>query len=161
MPGSWTEGEAKDYLIGKISSKAEREGIPLSELERKMLYFRESDWNVPEMKEMREEFNRTCDLDGFREKIAGLVRRIKVNVEAHGELEKEAWDQSMQKLSGGDHYLLSMMHSISWAEEEAPLTSRSRLKIWFISMSCVLAGLAIVAALVWYFIPGWMHLRWW
>jgi len=114
-----------------------------------MLYFSESDWNVPEKREMREEFNQHYDLDKFREKIAGLVRQIKINVEAHGELEKEAWDEAVRTLSGGDHYLLSMMHSISWADEEsAPPPRRNRLKVWLIAIAGVLVGLVGLAAVV-------------
>ncbi len=38
---------AKVYLAGKITEQAEREGAPLTEVERKMLYFSETDWTLP------------------------------------------------------------------------------------------------------------------
>ena len=161
MSQSWTEEEAKDYLAGKISSKAEREGMPLSELERNMLYFSEGDWAIPEKKAMREEFNRNYDLNEFREKISELVRQIQANVEDHGELEKKAWDDAVRRLSGRGHYLLSMMHSIHWSEEDAAASAqrdwdqqrdqdlkRNRVRGWFIAIVAVVVGLAIVAFLV-------------
>lgn len=38
--------EAKEFLISKIVAEAQLEGIPLSEIERKMLYFSESGVDV-------------------------------------------------------------------------------------------------------------------
>ncbi len=34
--------EAKEFLASRIVAEAERENVPLSEIERKMLYFTES-----------------------------------------------------------------------------------------------------------------------
>ena len=39
--------EAKEFLISNIVAEAQRENIPLSEVERKMLYFTESGWTFP------------------------------------------------------------------------------------------------------------------
>ena len=47
---------AKEYLAGKIAEQAEREGSPLTEVERKMLYFSETDWTLPDMLKVSEEF---------------------------------------------------------------------------------------------------------
>jgi hypothetical protein len=39
-----TSSEAKEFLVGKITEQARREGTILSDIERKMLYFSETDW---------------------------------------------------------------------------------------------------------------------
>jgi len=39
--------EAKEFLIGELVGEAQRENMPLSEVERKMLYFTESGWTLP------------------------------------------------------------------------------------------------------------------
>ena len=36
--------EAKEFLISELVAEAQRENVPLSEVERKMLYFTESGW---------------------------------------------------------------------------------------------------------------------
>jgi hypothetical protein len=41
--------EAKEFLISRIVEEAQRENIPLSEIERKMLYFTESGWTLPDI----------------------------------------------------------------------------------------------------------------
>jgi len=38
-----TERAAKKYLIERIIAEAKREGVPLTKVERKMLYFTKSD----------------------------------------------------------------------------------------------------------------------
>jgi hypothetical protein len=39
--------EAKEFLISRIAEQAQRAGEPLSEIERKELYFSESGWTLP------------------------------------------------------------------------------------------------------------------
>ena len=46
--------EAKEYLIAQIVLEAEREGMPLSETERKMMYFTETAWTLPDIWEVNE-----------------------------------------------------------------------------------------------------------
>ena len=53
--------EAKEYLIAQIVLEAEREGMPLSETERKMMYFTETAWTLPDIWEVNEVFERDYD----------------------------------------------------------------------------------------------------
>lgn len=75
--------EAKDYLAGKIAAEAEREGAPLSEIERKMLYFSETDWTLPDMSSVSADFDREYDQDEYEQKIAGLARKVEERNRAH------------------------------------------------------------------------------
>jgi len=56
---------AKEYLAGKITEQAVREGAPLTEVERKMLYFSETGWTLPGIMAVSEEFDRDCDQDEY------------------------------------------------------------------------------------------------
>ena len=47
--------EAKEFLVAKIAEEAQREGVPLSEVERKMLYFTETAWTLPDIMEVNEQ----------------------------------------------------------------------------------------------------------
>jgi hypothetical protein len=66
--------EAKEFLVSKIADEAQREGAPLSEVERKMLYFTENYWTLPDMMEVNEAFDRDYDAAEYEKKIAQLVR---------------------------------------------------------------------------------------
>jgi hypothetical protein len=50
---------AKNFLIERIVVEAQSEGVKLSEIERKMLYFTESAEVLPDMAEVSSEFDRT------------------------------------------------------------------------------------------------------
>ncbi len=109
MSGFQTEREAKEYLVERIVAEAHHEQVPLSEVERKMLYFTESGWTLPNILEVNDEFKRDYDNDEYEEKIAGLVREIeKQNKVATGD-EQSRWDDAVVKLSEGDHYLLVLI----------------------------------------------------
>jgi len=67
----WTAKQAKDYLAGEIAAEVTREGVSLSEMERKMLYFSETDWTLPDMAQVSAEFDRDYDQDEYERKIGG------------------------------------------------------------------------------------------
>jgi hypothetical protein len=104
-----TERDAKEHLIARISAEAKREGIELSEVEGKMLYFSETGWTLPDIFDVNAEFERDFDNDEYESKIAGIVRQIeKTNAEA-GSDQQSLWDEAVVKLSDGDHYLLVLI----------------------------------------------------
>src|SRR5947209_6259308 len=53
--------EAKEFLISRIVAEAEHEKVPLSEVERKMLYFTETGWTLPDMAAVSDEFDKDYD----------------------------------------------------------------------------------------------------
>jgi hypothetical protein len=100
--------EAKEYLVEQILLEAQREGISLSEIERKMLYFSENYWTLPEMPEISKEFDRLYDQEKFEAKIAGLIRRIQQEF-LHDEVAELRWDEAVSTFSKEDHYLLVLL----------------------------------------------------
>ena len=90
-----TVREAKDYLAGRIAAEAKREQIPLSEIERNMLYFSETDWTLPGMLEINSEFERDYDDNEYERKIAGLIRKVEVRNEGD-EQDQRTWDQAVE-----------------------------------------------------------------
>jgi hypothetical protein len=97
---------ALDFIAGKIAAEAEREGSPLSEVERKMLYFSETDWTLPDMAQVSAEFDREYDQSEYEQKIAGLIQKITAHHYGNNPDEEENWDESVARLSEGDHYIL-------------------------------------------------------
>jgi hypothetical protein len=125
-----TVREAKEYLAGKIAEQAVREGAPLSEVERKMLYFSETDWTLPDMMKVSEEFDREYDQDEYERKIGGLVRRL---LEPEDEQAVETWDDAVVKISDEDHYMLVLINSAPSTPIELPAFLR-KLGPWLPSL---------------------------
>jgi hypothetical protein len=117
---------AKDYLAGKITEQAEREGAPLTEVERKMLYFSETGWTLPDMMKLSEEFDREYDQDEYEEKIGGLVGRLLASEDEQG---VRSWDDAVAKIGDEDHYLLVLIGNSSMPQRELPAFLR-RLGPW-------------------------------
>jgi hypothetical protein len=67
--------EAKEFLISELVAEAQRENVPLSEVERKMLYFTESGWTLPDIMKVSEDFDREYDQDKYEQKISKLVTK--------------------------------------------------------------------------------------
>jgi hypothetical protein len=53
--------EALDFIASQIADQAQRDGVPLSEVERKMLYFSETASTLPDILEVSDEFDRDYD----------------------------------------------------------------------------------------------------
>jgi hypothetical protein len=75
MDGVRDAREAKEFLISKIVAEAQRENAPLSEIERKMLYFTESGWTLPDIMQVSEQFDREYDQDEYEKKLARIVTK--------------------------------------------------------------------------------------
>jgi len=93
-----TEKEAKEFLVAEIVAEACRKGTPLSEIERKMLYFTESGWTLSDMSEVAAAFDRDYNQSEYEHKI----RKLDAN-------KAKVWSSSIKRLDVGDHYLLVML----------------------------------------------------
>jgi len=106
VPGFHSAREAKEFLISKIVEEAIREGTVLSEIERKMLYFSETDWTLPDISAVSDEFDRGYDQGEFESKIVGLVRHAYNNIlQDYGD-EYDKWWSAVRVLDRQDHYVL-------------------------------------------------------
>jgi hypothetical protein len=129
--------EAKEFLISKIVAEAQRENAPLSETERKMLYFTESGWTLPDIAQVSEQFDREFDQDGYEKKIASIIAKAYKHIlhDSHDEYDK--WWDAVQFLRREDHYI-SVLIGLA--------ALRPRWDQW----KLLAAGFAIVACiLVW------------
>jgi hypothetical protein len=124
--------EAKEYLASLIAQEAERNGTRLTEVERKMLYFSESGWTLPDMKKVSAEFDRDYDQDQYEEKIASVVRRIQTVLLNENAQDLASWNEALEKLSDGDHYLLVLADA---AKPAAPKGNVRILKVALIFLA--------------------------
>jgi len=150
-----TVKQAKDYLAGRIADEAGREGIPLSEIERKMLYFSETDWTLPDMMQVSGEFDRDYEQDDYEKKIGTLVRKIGAHRHSHNPEEEQCWDQAVEKLSEGDNYLsvlvgTGLLPSIGQSQARPP---HDVLKLWLTGFAIVFGLITVGALGNWLFGP--------
>lgn len=108
-----TAREAKEFLIARIVAEAGRENIPLSEVERKMLYFSETGWTLPDIMEVNDEFDRQYNQNDYEKKIARLIHKDAVRLRKENPHEFATWNSAVRKLSKEDHYLSVMIERAS------------------------------------------------
>ena len=101
--------EAKEFLISRIVGEAQRENIPLSEVERKMLYFTESGWTFPDIVKVNEDFDREYDQDEYEHKIAKLVTKADKRIRRAVRDDYDKWWAAIRFLEREDHYILVMI----------------------------------------------------
>ncbi len=130
--------QAKEFLVSKIVDQAQREGLPLSEVERKMLYFSETGWTLPDMEEVNATFEHNCDQEEYEKKIAAVVRRFRQRAQSESPEELEAWTEAVRILSEEDHYLLVLI------DEAGPIRPRGDF------VKLLAAAVAIVARILAY-----------
>jgi hypothetical protein len=101
--------EAKEFLISRIVAEAQRENVLLSEVERKMLYFTESGWTLPDMMAVSEQFDSEYDQSKYENKIAKLIRKAAKHDHKESREEYDAWWSAIRFLKKEDHYILVMI----------------------------------------------------
>ena len=128
--------EAKEFLIGTIAKQAQRTGIPLSDIERKILYFSETDRTLPDIAEVNEAFERDHDRQQYEKKIVNIVRQFRARRDISTD-DSDLWRAGVDKLREGDHYLLVML-------KDAGAVGRPRGDL----LKLLASGLAICAVLL-------------
>ena len=127
--------DAKEFLISKIVMEAQREGIPLSETERKMLYFTENGFTLPDIMQVSEEFDREYDQNEYEKKIAAIIAKAYKRTVQDSRDDYEKWWSAVQFLKKEDHYL-------------SVLIGLAGLRPRWDQLKLLAAGLAIVICIV-------------
>ena len=98
--------QAKDFLVQQTTEQAALEDVPLSELEKRMMYFTESDDSCENPVELNEEFEAKYDTTEYEAKISRLLHRARERLKEEDPERARNWDQSIRTLRKGDHYIL-------------------------------------------------------
>jgi hypothetical protein len=140
---------AKQFLISRIVDEAKFEEVPLSEIERKMLYFTEVHPSLPDIYEVNEEFERNYDSDEYERKITGLLKRARDYDQRQSDAQAQQWRDAIDALKDEDHYLLIMVYRAFPEYRRAILpTHRVRDYLIYIAIGLGVVFIAIAAA-VW------------
>jgi hypothetical protein len=135
--------DARDFLIGSIISQSELEGTPLTEVEKKMLYFSESATSVPDMTQVSEQFDRDYDMEAYEAKIAGLVRDFLAQARKQAPDGLAAWHEAVRMLKDKDMYLMVMIGRTRYAADG---TLSRALKLIAIAFGLACLGLLAFVA---------------
>jgi len=111
MKAFQTGRDAKEFLISKIVAEAQLDNVLLSDVERKMLYFTESGWTLPDIMKVSEDFDREYDQDQYEQKIASLVTKADRRIRKGSREDYDSWGAAIRFLQREDHYITVMIRS--------------------------------------------------
>ncbi|HZV58738.1 MAG TPA: hypothetical protein VFF42_00255 [Candidatus Eremiobacteraceae bacterium] len=131
--------QAKDFLVAQTAQQAALENIPLSDLEKRMMYFTESDPSYDGYIGLTAEFEEQYDTAAYETKVSRLLHN------AHARLKKEnpekfrEWCQATRVLQKGDHYILILLgsgsssrsHSFTYRQLALPVISLALIVITY------------------------------
>jgi hypothetical protein len=117
---------AKDFLVEQTAEQAALEGVSLSDLEKRMMYFTESGYVPEDPIKLNDEFEAEYDSDEYEAKISRLLHHAYQRLRKEKDAARRKWDLAIKCLRRGDHYLLVM-----WGNEsvwQLPFLVRARLQ---------------------------------
>jgi hypothetical protein len=101
-----TPKEAKEFLVQQTAEQAALDGVSLSDLEKRMMYFVENDpASCANPLELNEEFEAQFDTTEYETKIARLLHNAYRRLKTEDPDKVNRWNQSIRTLNSGDHYL--------------------------------------------------------
>ena len=100
--------EAKDFLVQQTAEQVQIEGVALSELEKRMMYFTETGQMQEDFIQLNEDFEAEYDTDEYEAKIAKLLGHAYKRARKENDETRRRFDAAIKSLRRGDHYLLVM-----------------------------------------------------
>jgi hypothetical protein len=102
--------QAKDFLVEQTVEQAALEGVPLADVEKRMMYFTESDTSSCDNPiELNDEFEAQYETKEYETKISRLLHHAYKRLKEENPERVRNWDQAIRTLRKGDHYLLVMV----------------------------------------------------
>jgi hypothetical protein len=115
--------DAKDFLADQAAQQAALDQIPFSDIEKRMMYFTESDpVSCSDPVGLNDEFEGKYDTAEYEAKMSRLLHRANKRLKAENPGGKLQWDESISTLEAGDHYVLLLwgQHSPMGAPKDGP-----------------------------------------
>jgi len=126
------------------AEQAALDGIPLSALEKRMMYFVENDaTSCPDPLELNEEFEAQYDTAEYETKIASLLHHAYDRLKSEAPEKVRDWNQAIRTLSSGDHYL-----PVLWSASPSEQPLRGAFTPVRNSFTLFVTGLLIATAII-------------
>lgn len=113
--------QAKDFLVKQAVEQAALENVPFSELEKRMMYFTESDpasCNNPI--DLNAEFELQYDAKKYEPKISQLLHHARKRLKHQDPEQLRNWNEAVHTLRKGDHYILVLLDVGPKSDQEGP-----------------------------------------
>jgi hypothetical protein len=139
--------EAKDFLVAQTAEQAALEGVPLSDLEKRMMYFTEIEEMHEDPIKLNEEFEAQYDSDEYEAKIYKLLHHAYARIKKENPEAARQWSEAILELRKGDHYILVLLNESSLTGSSltgSTLTGRPPHD----SLKLLAAGLGVAALLI-------------
>jgi hypothetical protein len=153
--------EAKDFLVAQTAEQAAIEGVPLSDVERRMMYFTESGYVPEDPIKLNQEFEAENDSDKYEARISGLLHHAYRRLRKQNDAARKNWDLAIKTLRRGDHYLLVMWDMAPYTPYTCtPVRDSLKLLASGLGVAALVAVLGILAAFIGpKFEPQWRWLQ--
>jgi len=103
------DSEAKEFFIQKILDQARKENINLSDVEKQMLSWRDTDPNFYENRELNERFENEISKGEYEKKIARLIRSGYDDDLGATNVARETYEQAYKAIKSKDYYIFIMV----------------------------------------------------
>jgi|SRR5712664_94744 len=108
--------EAKDFLVRQTAEQATLENVPLSDLEKRMMYFTETGECPEDPIALNDAFEAAYDTAEYETKVSKLMHHAYQRVRKENSETARRWKEATKQLSKGDHYL-SILAGVGYTKE--------------------------------------------
>jgi hypothetical protein len=136
--------EAKDFLVQQTAEQAALEHVPLSDIEKRMMYFTEGGEMREDAIKLNDEFEADCDSDEYEARISRLLRHARARIKKEDPTRASQWKEAIQQLSKGDHYILVLCGEYNAKLPKAPRPKYDSLKLLSTALLVIVVGGAIM-----------------
>jgi hypothetical protein len=99
--------QAKEFLVQQTAEQAALDNVPLSDIEKRMMYFTESDsTSCDNPLEVNDEFEAQYDTAEYEAKISRFLHHAYDRLKEEAPERKRMWDLAVCELRKSDHYFL-------------------------------------------------------
>src|SRR5579859_1740779 len=149
--------EAKDFLVQQTAEQAQLDAVPLSDLEKRMMYFTETDEMPEDPIQLNDEFEAQYDTDEYEKKISRLMHSAYTRIKKENPESTRRWNDALKELRKGDHYLLVLWGADpDSAANRPPYDSLRLLGASFLIVVLLLAAMFVAE----YYGIHWSRSRW-
>ena len=121
--------EAKDFLVQQTTEQAALENVPLSDLEKRMMYFTETGECPEDPIALNDAFEATYDSAEYEAKISTLMHHAYQRIRKENRETARSWKEAIKQLSKGDHYVLILAYASDLAERPRERPPYDSLKL--------------------------------
>jgi hypothetical protein len=98
--------QAKEFLVQQTAEQAAMDGVALSDLEKRMMYFTETGECPEDPIALNDAFEAEYDTPAYEKKISLLMARAYRRIKRESPEKLRLWNDAFRVLSKGDHYIL-------------------------------------------------------